>query len=78
MKGDDAAAINKALENVAAASQALGKIIYEQAAREAGAKAAAGGTGPSDSPSDSAGGSSTSGEKKKDEDVIDAEFEVKE
>jgi molecular chaperone DnaK len=78
MKGDDAAAINKALENVAAASQALGKIIYERAAQEAGAKAAAGGTGPSDSPSDSAGGSSTSGEKKKDEDVIDAEFEVKE
>jgi len=78
MKGDDAAAINKALENVAAASQALGKIIYERAAQEAGAKAAGGGTGPSDSASDSAGGSSTSGEKKKDEDVIDAEFEVKE
>jgi molecular chaperone DnaK len=76
MKGDDAAAINKALENVAAASQALGKIIYERAAQEAGAKAAAGNSSDADPNRDHQ--KAAAGETKKDEDVIDAEFEVKE
>jgi len=72
MKSDDAGAIRKAIENVMTASQTLGKIIYEQAAKQAAAPgrsaggAAAGGGGRADS----AG--------KKDDDVIDAEFEVKE
>jgi len=78
MKGDDADSIKKAIENVATASQTLGKIIYEEAAKQAGgpdaaAAAAAAGAGPGEPvtspPDDSA---------KKDDDVIDAEFEVKE
>ncbi len=76
MKGDEAGAIQKAVENVMTASQAHGKIIYEEAAKQAapaGAEAPAGapdGEAPPP-PGDEA-------EKKKDEDVIDAEFEVKE
>ncbi len=76
MKGDDADSIKKAIENVAMASQTLGKIIYEEAAKQAGgpdAAAAGAGAGPGEPvtspPDDSA---------KKDDDVIDAEFEVKE
>jgi len=76
MKGDDADSIKKAIENVATASQTLGKIIYEEAAKQTGgpdAAAAAAGAGPGEpvtSPPDDAA--------KKDDDVIDAEFEVKE
>jgi len=73
MKGDDADSITKAIENVATASQTLGKIIYEEAAKQAGGPDAATGDGPGEPvtspPDDSA---------KKDDDVIDAEFEVKE
>ncbi|MCG8405694.1 MAG: molecular chaperone DnaK [Phycisphaerales bacterium] len=68
---DDAGAIKKAIENVATASQALGKIIYEEAAKS---QADAGGASPGGPPP----GADSGGEKKKDEDVIDAEFEVKE
>ncbi|MFQ5500744.1 MAG: molecular chaperone DnaK [Phycisphaerae bacterium] len=81
LKADDAAAINKAIENVATASQALGKIIYEEAAKS---QAAAGGAGPTAGadpaagPTEAPGSGAATGEKKKDEDVIDAEFEVKE
>ncbi len=73
MKGDDADSITKAIENVATASQTLGKIIYEEAAKQAGGPDAAAGDGPGEpvtSPPDDSG--------KKDDDVIDAEFEVKE
>jgi molecular chaperone DnaK len=75
-KGDDAMAIKKAMENVMTASQALGKIIYEQAAKAQGGPfggpggpGAPPGEGPPPPPSGKAG--------KKDDDVIDAEFEVK-
>jgi len=78
LKGDDAGAIKKASEAVMTASQTLGKIIYEQAAKAG----SAGGDGVSGAPGGdgfgaagaSGGGSSSA---KKDDDVIDAEFEVK-
>jgi len=76
VKGDDLTAIRKSIENVMTSSQEIGKIMYEEAAKrtgttrgaEAGAGAGAGRTAPSEEP----------GAKKKDDDVIDAEFEVKE
>lgn len=75
MKRDDGPAIKKAIDNVMSASQAIGKIMYEQAAKQA---AAAGG-GPGGGGGESSGGKAQdAGGKKKDEDVIDAEFEVKE
>jgi molecular chaperone DnaK len=73
VKAEDTGAIKKAMENVMAASQSLGKIIYEQAAKAGGGTGAPG----SDGHGSSAGGRAPGGEKKKDEDVIDAEFEVK-
>ena len=71
MKGDDTAAIRKAVENVMTASQAIGKIIYEEAAKSQSAGAAPTGEG------EPVGAGAKSGGKK-DDDVIDAEFEVKE
>ena len=53
------------------ASQTIGKIMYEQAA-QAGAQAATAGTAGGETPADA----SPADESKKD-DVIDAEFEVK-
>ncbi|MBI5762206.1 MAG: molecular chaperone DnaK [Planctomycetes bacterium] len=67
LKSDDAGSIKKAVENVLTASQAIGKIIYEQSAKAAGAAG-----GPQPPPQDGGGKSA-----KKDEDVIDAEYEVK-
>ena len=66
LKQDDAQALTKAMENVASASQTIGKIMYEQAAQTQTQQAPA----PGDAPSDA-------GEKKGDDDVIDAEYEVK-
>jgi len=68
MKGDDADAIKKSMEALMTASQTIGKILYEEAAKKAGPKGA---------PAGAAAGAAA-GEKKKDEDVIDAEYEVKE
>lgn len=73
-KSDDTGAIKKAIENVMTASQALGKIIYEQAAKTAGP---AGGPAGGESGEEPVGAGAKSGGKK-DDDVIDAEFEVKE
>jgi molecular chaperone DnaK len=70
-KGDDPGVIERALEEVAAKSQKLGEAVYKAAAAAKGAPAGAG-TG--------AGGPQAEGEKPKggkDEDVIDAEYEVK-
>ncbi len=95
LKSDDEQAIQNAMTNLATASQEIGKIMYEEVAKQQAAEgggegAAEGATGGSPtSASDATGGSSTStGEpvgaatagdgKKKDDDVIDAEFEVKE
>jgi len=61
LKGDDKAAIEAAIRELDAASMELGKVVYEQAAT-------AGGAGESTPSGTNAGG---------DDDVIDAEFEVK-
>ncbi len=66
-KGDDTEAIKRSMENLSQTSQTIGKIMYEQAAKQ---QAAAGG-------GQAAGGEAPAPEAKKDDDVIDAEFEVK-
>jgi len=66
-KGDDESAIRKAIENTMEASQAVGKIMYEEAAKAAQAA----GAHPGPSPEGDAAG-------KPSDDVIDAEYEVKE
>jgi len=69
VKTDDAAAIRRAMENVSTASQALGKIMYERVAQQRGPAGAPAGPSPADA--------AQSEKKKGDDDVIDAEFEVK-
>ncbi len=68
-KGNDPDAIKRAMENVTTASQTIGKMMYEQAAAQKQAQAS--------NASGQANGGSTGG-KKGDDDVIDADFEVKE
>jgi molecular chaperone DnaK len=65
-KGDDADAIKKAMESLNTEAQAIGKVVYEEAAKQ---QAAAAGAQPGAAP--------PSEEGKGDDDVIDAEFEVK-
>ncbi|MEM1213524.1 MAG: molecular chaperone DnaK [Planctomycetota bacterium] len=75
VKGDDGDAIKAALESLQQASQELGKAVYESAAAEgaaAGGPEAAAGAG--DTSSGDAGSADRSGS---DDDVIDAEYEVK-
>ncbi len=72
MKGDDADAIKKSMENLMTASQALGKIMYEEAAKQAQAGAAQ----QTDAEGEPVTAAATNDAK--DDDVIDAEFEVKE
>jgi len=78
LKGEDADAINKAMENLSTAGQELGKILYEEAAKkqaesaEAEPAAAAAGPGPGPSPQPEAQASKPGGD-----DVIDVEFEAK-
>ena len=67
-KGDDRDSIKRSLDGLMTASQAIGKIMYEQAAKAAGPAAGAGAE-----PGGAPGGTS----QPKDEDVIDAEFEEK-
>ncbi len=71
IKGDDGQAIKRAMENLSAAGQELGKILYEEAAKKqagpAGTQAGA--------QSDSAVHSDV--KRKGQDDVIDAEFESK-
>ncbi|MBH05225.1 MAG: molecular chaperone DnaK [Phycisphaeraceae bacterium] len=70
IKGDDATAIERSLEALQAATQELGKAVYEKM----GDEQPAGPTGE-----DGTDSSNTSGADKKDsDDVIDAEYEVKE
>lgn len=73
LKGDDGDIIKKKMELLQTASYKLGEAIYKQAPQGAtgapGAEAGAQGTPP---------GGNGGAEKKKDEDVIDAEYEVKE
>ncbi len=69
IKGEDSNAIKRAIEQVGTASQTIGRIIYEEAARKAGAAGATAGAGGT------AEAGATSGAKA--DDVIDAEFEEK-
>ena len=72
-KGEDADAINKAIENLSTASQELGKVLYEEAAKkqadQPGSEKAAG--------QEQAPPPEGEVKRKKDDDVIDAEFEAK-
>ena len=70
LKGDDTDAIKKSTEKLMTDAQAIGKVIYEQTAA---AQTAAGGAPMGDQPG-AAPGQDAAG---KDDDVIDAEFEVK-
>ncbi|TFG47745.1 MAG: molecular chaperone DnaK, partial [Candidatus Brocadiia bacterium] len=75
IKGDNADAIKKAIENVGNTSQELGKILYEEAAKKrtaAGGGDQAGQTAP---PPSEEGQSKV--KRKANDDVIDAEFEAK-
>jgi len=71
MKGEDAGAIKRAIENLGVASQELGKKLYEEAARKQAASAASGQAKQKTPPAE--------GEVKRKggDDVIDAEFEAK-
>ena len=73
LKADDGDVIKKKIELLTTNSQKLGEAIYKSTAAPGGAQ-----PGPSGDPGAAPDGNSASGEKKKDEDVIDAEYEVKE
>src|SRR5688500_12969020 len=80
LKSDDADRIKKTMETLVAASQKMGEEVYRAAGAQAGAAGAgagagAGGPGPEASTDR---GTTAGGGGKKDEDVIDAEYEVKE
>ena len=66
VKGDDATAIQRSVDELMKAAQDLGKAMYEGAGATAGAGAGAAGAG------------AAAGAGKKDDDVVDAEYEVKE
>jgi len=74
LKSDDGDRIKKALDNLQSEAQKLGEEIYKATGAAPGA---AGEPGPG-SDRATAGAAAGSDGKKKDEDVIDAEFEVKE
>ncbi|MHC4912476.1 MAG: Hsp70 family protein, partial [Planctomycetota bacterium] len=72
IKGEDADAIKKAIENLGAAGEELGKVLYEEAAKK---QATSGATGQAEQPPPPP----PEGEAKRKggDDVIDAEFEAK-
>jgi molecular chaperone DnaK len=74
LKGDDRAALETAVSQLEQASMELGKVVYEQAAKQQATADA--GAGPESSASSGAGPQSDT--EKKDSDVIDADYEVKE
>ncbi len=73
-KGEDADAIKKAVDNLNTAGQELGKVLYEEAAKKKAAQPGAAQPGPADQQAPPAEGEV---KRKKDDDVIDAEFEAK-
>jgi molecular chaperone DnaK len=73
VKGDDAEAIRKAIENLGEAGQELGKTLYEEAAKKQAASGPAGEAGGQAPPPPPEG----EVKRKGDDDVIDAEFEAK-
>lgn len=74
-KGEDADAIRKATENLAAVGQELGKVLYEEAAKKQATSGA--GPGAEQAPPPPPGGDEGEAKKKGGDDVIDAEFEAK-
>jgi len=74
VKGEDADAIKKAIENLGTTSQELGKVLYEEAAKKQAASAQ-----PQPGQAEQAPPPPPEGEakRKKPDDVIDAEFEAK-
>lgn len=76
VKTDDRQAIERSLENLGTASQTIGKIMYEEAAKQAAAVG-----GPAPGGEGAPGGEQPTGTEAgggaKEEDVIDAEFEEK-
>jgi molecular chaperone DnaK len=73
IKGEDANAIKKAIENLGTAGQELGKVLYEEAAKKQASSGSSGRAGSAK------GGPPPEGEVKRKggDDVIDAEFEAK-
>jgi molecular chaperone DnaK len=76
LKSDDGDRIKKTMDAVMQASQKLGEEVYKATANAGGAPGAGPTPGPEASTDRGAGGGAAPG--KKDEDVIDAEYEVKE
>ena len=78
LKSDEGDRIKKAMDNLNQVSHKLAEEMYKSAAASAGAggAGAAGGRGPG--ADRAAAGAGPSGDGKKEEDVIDAEYEVKE
>jgi molecular chaperone DnaK len=70
IKGEDADAIKKAIENLGTAGQELGKVLYEEAAKKQAASAPTGQDSQAPPPEEEV-------KRKKPDDVIDAEFEAK-
>ncbi len=71
LKGEDTDAIKKAQDTLMLDAQTIGKIVYEEMAKQQSAEGAAAAT---DAPNAGAGDDDESGG---DDNVIDAEFEVK-
>jgi molecular chaperone DnaK len=71
IKGEDAEAIKKAIENLGTAGQELGKVLYEEAAKKQAASAPTGDASQAPPPPEE------EAPRKKPDDVIDAEFEAK-
>jgi molecular chaperone DnaK len=79
LKGDDADAIKKAMENLSTAGQELGKVLYEEAAKKQAESAEA---QPDAAPAGAPAGAAAPQpdaptSKPRGDDVIDAEFEAK-
>ncbi|HEY1687112.1 MAG TPA: molecular chaperone DnaK [Tepidisphaeraceae bacterium] len=78
LKSEDGDRIKKSLEALQQASYKLGEAMYANAAPGGQPGAQPGGPGPQPGPeAQSDRGATAGGEKKKDDDVIDAEYEVK-
>jgi molecular chaperone DnaK len=76
LKEDDGEALKRAMEELDKVAQEMGKAAYESAGQ--GGAGEAGPQGPGGEQAAGSGGSGGSGKKASGDDVIDAEFEVKE
>ena len=80
LKGDDAEAIKQASENLTQAAHQIAKAIYEEAAKQQAAQQPGAGEPSSDAADQAPPGDQAAGpqdeDKKKGEDIVDADFEV--